>query len=95
MCTVVIRVIPRAKKTEIAGERDAALVMRVAAPPVEGGANAALVEFFANALRVSKRAVQIVSGERGRAKRIAIAGLADDEFRARLSALGSSARRTS
>jgi len=70
-----VRVIPRARKTEISGERDGALVVRVNAPPVEGAANDALIAFFADALRVPRRAIQIVSGERGRQKRIAIAGV--------------------
>jgi uncharacterized protein len=81
---VLVRVIPRAKRTEIAGERDGALIVRVAAPPVEGAANEALVEFFAKALRVPKRAVQIVSGERGRLKRIAIEGVTESQIRSLL-----------
>jgi uncharacterized protein (TIGR00251 family) len=70
-----VRVIPRARKTEISGERDGALVVRVAAPPVEGAANDALIAFFSDTLRVPRRAIQIVSGERSRQKRIAIAGV--------------------
>src|SRR5262249_1630313 len=81
-CTMVVRVVPRAKKTEISGERDGALVVRVAAPPVEGAANDALVEFLAKRLGVPKRAVQIVGGERGRLKRVAIAGVTDAQVRA-------------
>ena len=77
-----VRVIPRAKKTELSGERDGALVVRVAAPPVEGAANEALIDFLARALGVPKRAVQIVSGERGRLKRIAIAGVTEAQIRA-------------
>ena len=77
-----VRVIPRAKKTEIGGERDGALVVRVAAPPVEGAANEALIDFFAKALGVPRRAVQIVSGERGRRKRVAIAGVTIADIRA-------------
>jgi uncharacterized protein len=72
---LTVRVIPRARKTEISGERDGALVVRVAAPPVEGAANDALVEFFSSALRLPRRAIRIVSGERGRQKRIAITGV--------------------
>jgi uncharacterized protein (TIGR00251 family) len=49
--------------------------MRVAAPPVEGAANEALIAFFSARLRVPRHAVQIVSGERARRKRIAIAGV--------------------
>jgi len=81
---VTVRVIPRAKKTELSGERDGALVVRVAAPPVEGAANEAVVDFFARALRVPKRAVQIVTGERGRLKRIAIAGVTEAQIQALL-----------
>lgn len=78
---LTVRVIPRARKTEISGERDGALVVRVAAPPVEGAANDALVEFLSAALRVPRRAIQILSGERGRQKRIAIAGVTIDAVR--------------
>jgi uncharacterized protein len=79
---LTVRVIPRARKTEISGERDGALVVRVAAPPVEGAANEALVEFFSSALRLPRRAIRIVSGERGRQKRIAIAGVTIGAVRA-------------
>ena len=67
--------IPRARKTELGGVRDDALVVRLAAPPVEGAANEALVDYFAALLRLPRRAVRIVSGERGRRKRIALAGV--------------------
>jgi uncharacterized protein len=79
---LTVRVIPRARKTEISGERDGALVVRVAAPPVEGAANDALVEFFSSALRLPRRAIRIVSGDRGRQKRIAIAGVTVGAVRA-------------
>jgi hypothetical protein len=69
-----VRVIPRAKKTGCTGVREEALVVRVAAPPVEGAANDALIEFLSRALHVPRRAVTILSGDRGRHKRVAIAG---------------------
>ena len=65
MITLNVRVIPRARKTECAGFRDDVLVVRVAAPPVEGAANEALVAFFSSAFHVPRRAVQIPSGDRG------------------------------
>jgi uncharacterized protein YggU (UPF0235/DUF167 family) len=49
--------------------------VRVAAPPVDGAANAALVDFLARRLGVAKGAVRILSGDRGREKRIAVDGL--------------------
>jgi uncharacterized protein (TIGR00251 family) len=76
-----VRIIPRARKTEISGERDGALVVRINAPPVEGAPNEALIAFFADALHVPRRAVRIVSGERGRQKRIAIDGVTRDGIR--------------
>ena len=62
--------------------RDGALVIKVAAPPVEGAANDALIEFFSDALRVPRRAVQIVSGDRARQKRVTIAAVTPDQIRA-------------
>ena len=79
---VDVRVIPRAGKTACSGVRDDALVVRVAAPPVEGAANDALIEFFASTLRIPRRAVRIMSGDRGRQKRLAIDGVTHEQIRA-------------
>jgi uncharacterized protein (TIGR00251 family) len=76
-----VRVIPRARKTEIAGERGGAIVVRLAAPPVEGAANEALVAFVAEWLAVPRRAVHILSGERSRRKRLAVDGVSADLVR--------------
>ena len=57
--------------------------MRVAAPPVDGAANEALVRLLARELGVPPRAVGIVSGETARTKRIAVAGVPPDSIRAR------------
>ena len=72
---------PRARKTEFGGVRDNALVVRLAAPPVEGAANEALIEYFAGVLRLPRRAVRVVSGERSRQKRLAIAGVTAEAVR--------------
>jgi hypothetical protein len=79
-----VRVIPRARKTALAGVRDAALLIRLAAPPVEGAANAALAEFLSEVLGVPRRAVSILSGERGRRKRVAVGGVTAALARERL-----------
>jgi len=76
-----VRVIPRARKTTLDGVRDDALLVRVAAPPLDGAANDALIEYFAGALRLPRRAVRLVSGERGRKKRLAIDGVSADLVR--------------
>jgi uncharacterized protein len=79
-----VRVIPRAGKSGVAGTRDGALLVRLTAPPVDGAANAELIEVLASALGVSRRAVTLVSGERSRQKRVNVAGLSVDDALARL-----------
>ena len=70
-----VRVIPRARKDEIAGTRAGAVLVRLAAPPVEGAANAALIEFIARQLDVPRKAVRLIGGERTRDKRLEVAGI--------------------
>jgi uncharacterized protein YggU (UPF0235/DUF167 family) len=77
-------VIPRAPRTRVDGERGGAILIRVAAPPVSGAANAALVEFLAEALAIPRRSISIVSGDTSRDKRVRLEGLAAAEARARL-----------
>lgn len=76
-----VRIIPRAKRTTIDGERDGALLVRLAAPPVEGAANDALIRYFAERTRLPRHAIRIVSGERSRRKRLAIDGATADSMR--------------
>ncbi len=81
---LTIQVQPRAKKTEWAGTHGGALRLRVAAPPVGGKANKALVEFVAETLGVPRRAVTIVQGQKVRRKVLNVSGLTLDEAGARL-----------
>lgn len=67
---------PGAKKTEVVGLHGDALKVRLAAPPVDGKANQALIDFLSEKLGVAKASVDLVSGASSRAKRIRIAGLA-------------------
>jgi uncharacterized protein (TIGR00251 family) len=70
-----IRVIPRAGRSGFAGLREGALLVRLAAAPVDGAANDELIALLAKALKIPKRDITIVSGERSRSKRIRIAGV--------------------
>jgi len=79
-----VRVIPRAKKTELAGTRDGAILIRVAAPPIDGAANDAVIAFLAERLGIAKRQVRIVSGQTGRHKRLEISGVDAADVTARL-----------
>jgi uncharacterized protein (TIGR00251 family) len=69
-----VRVVPRASKTAVAGEHDGALKVRVAAPPVEGAANAELMRFLAKQLGVAARAVEIVGGQTSKTKVVRVVG---------------------
>jgi uncharacterized protein len=84
MGDLAIRVQPRAKRTEIAGERGGTVVIRVAAPPVDGKANDAARRLIAQLLGVPRSAVEIVRGESARDKLVRIEGLSADEVRTRL-----------
>jgi len=79
-----VRVQPRASRTEVAGTHGDALKIRLAAPPVEGAANSELVAFLAGQLKVSKSAVRIVKGERGRNKLVEIEGVSQADVQALL-----------
>jgi uncharacterized protein (TIGR00251 family) len=70
-----IRVIPRAGRSEFAGLRDSALLVRLAAAPVDGAANDELIALLAKALKIPRRNITIVSGERSRSKRVRIEGV--------------------
>ena len=72
--TFEVRVAPRASKTATAGEHDGALKVRVAAPPVEGAANAELTRFLAKRLGVPQRAVEIVGGHTSKTKVLRVEG---------------------
>jgi uncharacterized protein (TIGR00251 family) len=79
-----IRVIPRAPRTRVDGTRGGAILIRLAAPPVDGAANDALVAFLSDALALPRRNIQIVSGEKSRDKRVQIQGLDEATALARL-----------
>lgn len=84
---VTIRVQPRASRNQIQRRPSGAIVVRLTAPPVEGAANRALVEFLADALDVPKSAVEIVAGTRSREKRVRVAGMSAEALRSRLEQL--------
>jgi uncharacterized protein (TIGR00251 family) len=70
-----VRVIPRASRSEVVGEFDGALKVKVSAPPVDGAANAEIQKLIAKRLGVSRSAVQIVSGESSKTKRLRVSGV--------------------
>lgn len=70
-----IYVQPRASKTTIVGMHDGAVKIRLAAPPVDGAANTALVEFVAERMDIAKSRVRIVAGATSRRKVVEVDGV--------------------
>ena len=81
-----VRVQPRARRDEIAGEREGRLLVRVTAPPVEGKANEAVRRLLAKRLGVAPGRVAVGRGRAGRDKLIEVEGIDDDELVRRLRA---------
>src|ERR1035438_7869659 len=82
--TFAVKVHPRAKKNAITGEIGDALKVALTAPPVDGKANEACIEFFAKLLKVPRSSVTIASGQTSRNKVIRVSGLSAEEVRRRL-----------
>ncbi len=72
---LTLHIQPGARRTETAGLHGDALKIRLAAPPVDGKANDALIAFLAKTLGVPKSSVELLSGQTSRAKRVRVAGI--------------------
>lgn len=79
-----VHVQPGAGRSAIVGRHGDSLKVRVAAPPVDGRANAAAIALIAATLGVNESAVELVSGERSRIKRMRVVGIEADDVEARL-----------
>jgi uncharacterized protein (TIGR00251 family) len=79
-----VRVVPQASKNEISGRQGDAVKVRLTAPPVEGAANQALVDFLAEQLKVRKSQIEILSGHTSRDKMVCVVGLTPHEIEERL-----------
>jgi uncharacterized protein (TIGR00251 family) len=73
--TFKVRVVPRASRSEVVGEHDGALRVRIAAPPVDGAANNELIRVLADRFRVARGAVQILAGETSKLKTVRVTGV--------------------
>lgn len=83
-CRLTVRVIPRAARPGIDGTRGGAVLVRLGAAPVDGAANAELIETLATALDLPRRQVAVVSGLTARLKGIRVDGLTEAQVRERL-----------
>jgi uncharacterized protein len=73
--SLLVKVIPRAGVTRIAGMRDGRLLVRLAAAPIDGAANEALIAFLSETLKVPVRDIRLESGARNPRKKVSIAGI--------------------
>jgi uncharacterized protein len=78
---LTLRIIPRAAKNAIQGPHGDALKIRLSAPPVDGAANAVLIEFLADTLSLPRARIQLLSGQTSRTKRVRLEGMTADEVR--------------
>jgi uncharacterized protein len=85
---IEVRVIPRARRDEIGGERGGRLLVRLTAPPVDGAANAALCRLVARRVGVPARRVSIVRGQTSRDKLVRVEGLTEAELRGSMTSGG-------
>ena len=84
--TFSVRVLPRASRSEIIGEHDGALKVKLTSPPVEGAANEELIKILSKELGIAKAEVEIISGRSSKTKRIRIHGGNTTNIRAILKA---------
>jgi uncharacterized protein (TIGR00251 family) len=75
-----VKVVPRASRTEIVGEQDGALRVRIAAPPVDGAANEELIRALAKSFDLPRNAIEIASGHASRTKQIRVRGIRKEDL---------------
>ena len=75
-----VRIVPRASNSEIVGEYDGALKVRIAAPPVDGAANAELIKVLAKRFGIAKSDIEIIGGQTSKSKTVRIANLSRLKF---------------
>jgi uncharacterized protein (TIGR00251 family) len=83
--TFAIKVLPRASRNQVSGIEGDAVKIRLHAPPVEGKANAALIEFLAEILGVRRAQIEMVSGQTSRHKLVRVRGMTAREIESKLS----------
>lgn len=78
--TFTVRAVPRAAKSEIVGEFQGALKIRIASPPVNGAANAELIKLLSKVFSLPKNNIEILSGAKAKTKQIRISDLSREAF---------------
>ena len=79
--TFKVQVVPRASRSEIVGEHNGALRIRIAAPPVDSAANEDLIRTLARAMGVKRSAIEIISGQSSKRKQVRVTGATSSALR--------------
>lgn len=79
-----VKVQPRSSRNQVVGEQAGALKIKLTAPPVEGEANAALVDFLSGCLKIPRKNINLLKGETSRNKIVEIKGISLNEFSNRI-----------
>ena len=82
--TFKVQVVPRASRSEIVGEHNGALRVRITAPPVDGAANEELVRALSRAFGVKRGAIEITSGQASKTKQVRVTGATSGDLQALL-----------
>jgi uncharacterized protein (TIGR00251 family) len=82
--TFAVKVHPRARNNAITGVMGDALKLALTAPPLDGKANQAVIEFFADLFAISRSSITITSGETSRTKVIRVSGISAEQVRQKL-----------
>jgi hypothetical protein len=75
-----VRVQPRSSRNQVVGEQAGTLKVKLTAPPVDGEANAALVDFLSSCLKIPRKDINIIKGETSRHKIVEIMGISPEEL---------------
>ena len=75
-----VRIIPGSSRNEIAGRDGSVYRIKVTSPPVDGKANKALITLLSKKIKIPKKNIQIISGEKSRNKRIKVNGISGNEI---------------
>lgn len=82
--TFSVRVVPRSSRSEIVGEIDGVMKVKLTSPPVDGAANSELIKLIAGKLGVSRSAVEIIGGDTSKTKRLKVTGVTAEQVRSLL-----------
>lgn len=81
---IQVRAIPRGHRSQVVSIEEEEVVIRLAAPPVDGKANQALIDFLSQTLAIRKSAISMLSGEKSRHKALLVSGLGPNQVREKL-----------